>query len=155
MQTKLKKSGKIITISLIFVLSFIMITSTSANVNAPLFTSTNRLALVDSEMDSADFIYYESNKTIHTDIYYSRYFNSILKKDVDMYNMSYFGNETIEEIQCPFAYSRESFADAIVSTVRHDLPPVQNGNWGKASLEICHALLKSAETGSPVDLHFQ
>ncbi len=66
-----------------------------------------------------------------------------------------FGNKTIEEIECPFAYSRQSFADAIVSTVRHGQLPVQDGEWGKASLEICYAILKSAETASPVDLHFQ
>ena len=96
MQTKLKKSGKIITISVIFVLSFTMIISNFANVNAPLYTSTNRLSLEESEMNSADFIYYESNKTIHTDIYYSRYFNAFLKKDVNIYNISYFENETVE-----------------------------------------------------------
>ena len=66
-----------------------------------------------------------------------------------------FGNEAIEKFDCPFAYSRQSFADAIISTVRHNRPPVQDGSWGKASLEICHAILKSAETASPVDLHFQ
>lgn len=96
MQTKLKKSGKIITISVIFVLSFIMIISTSANVNTPVYTSTNRLALVESEMNSADFIHNRSDETSYADVYYSQYFKSILKKDVDIYNTSYFGNETTE-----------------------------------------------------------
>ena len=33
--------------------------------------------------------------------------------------------------------------------------PVQTGRWGLASLEVCHAMLRSAETGLPVDLIHQ
>jgi phthalate 4,5-cis-dihydrodiol dehydrogenase len=39
-----------------------------------------------------------------------------------------------------------------VAAVREGRDPVQNGEWGLASLEICHAILRSAATGQPVDL---
>ncbi len=96
LSTKLKRSGKIITTSIIFILSFTMIISNLANVDAPLYTSTDRTAFEESEMNSADFIYTRSNETSYTDVYYPQYFKSVLKKDVDMYNISYFGNGTIE-----------------------------------------------------------
>jgi phthalate 4,5-cis-dihydrodiol dehydrogenase len=47
---------------------------------------------------------------------------------------------------------RRGVLDALVRAVRHGEPPVQTGEWGLASLEICHAILRSAETGQPIDL---
>lgn len=45
--------------------------------------------------------------------------------------------------------------DALVAAVRGDRAPVQTGAWGRASLEICHAILEAAASGQPVDLHYQ
>lgn len=45
--------------------------------------------------------------------------------------------------------------DALVAAVREDRAPVQTGAWGRASLEICHAILEAAASGQPVDLHYQ
>lgn len=44
---------------------------------------------------------------------------------------------------------------ALYKAIRHDAPPLQSGNWGAASLEICHAILASARDGQAVDLHHQ
>jgi len=95
LSTKLKISGKIVTISIIFILSFTMIISNTANVEAPLYKSTSRSALEKSEMNSADFIYHNSNETIYTDIYHSLYFVNIYhSKDDNTYNASFFRNDT-------------------------------------------------------------
>ncbi|MBB4302510.1 phthalate 4,5-cis-dihydrodiol dehydrogenase [Rhodobium orientis] len=39
--------------------------------------------------------------------------------------------------------------------VRGNDPPLQSGGWGRASLELCHAILDSARTGGPVTLQHQ
>jgi phthalate 4,5-cis-dihydrodiol dehydrogenase len=44
---------------------------------------------------------------------------------------------------------------ALYNAIRHDTPPLQSGNWGAASLEICHAILSSAQGGGAVALHHQ
>jgi hypothetical protein len=99
LSTKLKISGKIVTISIIFILSFIMIISNIANVETPLYKSTSRFALEKSEMNSADFIYHNYNGTVYTDNYQSLYFayirnEYIFYKDINTYNASFFGNDT-------------------------------------------------------------
>jgi hypothetical protein len=99
LSTKLKILGKIVTISIIFILSFIMIISNVANIEAPLYNSTFRHALEKSEMNSADFIYHNYNGTIYTDTYHSLYSlyirnEYIFSKDIDTYNISFFRNDT-------------------------------------------------------------
>jgi phthalate 4,5-cis-dihydrodiol dehydrogenase len=47
---------------------------------------------------------------------------------------------------------RETVIDALVAAVRHNKPPAQTGRWGRASLEVCHAILHSAETGVAAEL---
>ncbi|QFS83594.1 Putative 4,5-dihydroxyphthalate dehydrogenase [Roseivivax sp. THAF40] len=47
---------------------------------------------------------------------------------------------------------RKTVIDALVAAVRDDRAPAQTGRWGRASLEVCHAILRSAETGNAVDL---
>ena len=44
---------------------------------------------------------------------------------------------------------------ALYRAIRHDNPPLQSGAWGAASLEICHAMLSSARSGSSVTLAHQ
>lgn len=44
---------------------------------------------------------------------------------------------------------------ALYEAVRLDRPPAQSGAWGRASLEVCHAILESARTGHFVDLKKQ
>ena len=41
---------------------------------------------------------------------------------------------------------------ALYQAIRLGQPPLQSGGWGRASLEICHAILESARTGAPVNL---
>jgi hypothetical protein len=95
LSAKLKISGKIVTISIIFILSFTMIISNVANVEAPLYNSTSRPALEKSEMMSADFIYHNTNETIYTDAYHSLYIVNIYhSKDINTYNASFFRNDT-------------------------------------------------------------
>ena len=47
---------------------------------------------------------------------------------------------------------RAGVIDALVAAVREDRAAVQSGAWGRASLELCHAILASAQTGGPVAL---
>ncbi len=51
-----------------------------------------------------------------------------------------------------FETARTEVIDALVATVRHGRPAAQTARWGLASLEACHAIIRSAETGSYVDL---
>lgn len=57
--------------------------------------------------------------------------------------------------EAPLGVPRAEVVDALVDAVREDRAPVQSGAWGRASLELCHAILASAETGQPVALHKQ
>ncbi len=50
---------------------------------------------------------------------------------------------------------RVGLNDAIVDAVRHGRPVIQNGAWGLATLEICHAILESAASGQAVELQHQ
>ncbi len=47
---------------------------------------------------------------------------------------------------------RTPVLDALVAAVRDGIEPVQTGRWGLASLEVCHAILRSARSGAPVEL---
>lgn len=55
----------------------------------------------------------------------------------------------------PFRYPRREVIDAVVAAVREGTGPVQTGVWGLASLEICLAILKAADSGLPVTLKHQ
>ncbi|MHA6344312.1 Gfo/Idh/MocA family oxidoreductase [Roseivivax sp. CAU 1761] len=52
----------------------------------------------------------------------------------------------------PDAVPRRSVIDALWHAVRENRAPAQTGRWGRASLEVCHAILRSAETGAAIDL---
>lgn len=58
-------------------------------------------------------------------------------------------------VEAPVGVPRAGVIDALVGAVRENRAPVQTGAWGRASLELCHAILASARTGRPVDLHRQ
>ncbi len=47
---------------------------------------------------------------------------------------------------------RSPVLKSLYNAIRHGKPPAQSGGWGRASLEICHAILASAETRGFVDL---
>ncbi|AJE47680.1 Gfo/Idh/MocA family protein [Celeribacter indicus] len=67
-----------------------------------------------------------------------------------------FGDTERRFIEAPFGPApRKTVVEALVRAVREDVPPVQTGEWGLASLEVCHAILRSAETGQPVALQHQ
>lgn len=50
---------------------------------------------------------------------------------------------------------RQGVLDRLIAAVRHGEKVVQDGRWGLASLEVCHAILASAQTGQRVALHHQ
>ena len=54
-----------------------------------------------------------------------------------------------------FEVARTEVIDALVQTVRCGKPPAQSARWGLASLEACHAIIRSAETGAFIDLSEQ
>lgn len=55
----------------------------------------------------------------------------------------------------PDSTPRSPVLRALYQAVRHGNPPLQSGNWGAASLEICHSVLKSAQTCGFVNLRHQ
>jgi len=55
----------------------------------------------------------------------------------------------------PFRTARAEVFDTLYTALREQASPLQDGEWGRASLEICHALLKSSETGDAVILNYQ
>lgn len=52
-------------------------------------------------------------------------------------------------------HPRAEVIDALVGALRDGATPPQNGAWGLASLEVCHAILHSAETQQPTRLKYQ
>ena len=67
-----------------------------------------------------------------------------------------FGDTRRSFIEAQFGPApRRTVIDALVAAVREDAPPVQSGEWGLASLEVCHAILRSARSGQPVELQHQ
>lgn len=66
-----------------------------------------------------------------------------------------FGDERRETRPAPFRTARAEVADALVAAVRGGASPLQTGRWGLASLEVCHAMLESAESGRPAALRRQ
>ena len=50
------------------------------------------------------------------------------------------------------AAPRKSVIDALIAAVRCNIAPPQTAEWGRASLEVCHAILRSAETGEKIKL---
>ena len=55
----------------------------------------------------------------------------------------------------PVRNNRAEVIDALVSAVRHGQPPTQSGRWGLASLEVCHAILRSSADRASVQLKEQ
>lgn len=55
----------------------------------------------------------------------------------------------------PFRTARAEVFDTLYAALREQTTPLQDGKWGRASLEICHALLTSSETGDTVTLNYQ
>jgi phthalate 4,5-cis-dihydrodiol dehydrogenase len=47
---------------------------------------------------------------------------------------------------------RKTVIDALHAAVRQNIAPPQTAAWGRASLEVCHAILRSAETGEKISL---
>jgi phthalate 4,5-cis-dihydrodiol dehydrogenase len=43
----------------------------------------------------------------------------------------------------------------LYDAIRNGTPPLQSGSWGRASLEVCHAILESANTNGHVKLRYQ
>jgi len=66
-----------------------------------------------------------------------------------------FGDAKHEFVACPMRHPRAQVIDALCDAVRKNTSPTQSGAWGLASLEICHAILESAGTGSTVALKHQ
>lgn len=67
-----------------------------------------------------------------------------------------FGDTERRFIEAPFGPApRKTVVEALFRAVRENVAPVQTGEWGLASLEVCHAILRSAETGQPVALQRQ
>ncbi len=53
---------------------------------------------------------------------------------------------------CPHGRPRAAVIEALIAAVRHNVTPMPSGEWGLASLEVCHALASSAARGVPIDI---
>jgi hypothetical protein len=47
------------------------------------------------------------------------------------------------------------FEGGLASAIREDRAPFPDGNWGKATLEVCLGLLESTQGSRDVRLHYQ
>lgn len=65
------------------------------------------------------------------------------------------GDSTRTFLDAPFTTSRAEVFDALYSAIRDGKKPLQDGRYGRASLEVCHALLASEARREPVALHYQ
>jgi len=64
-----------------------------------------------------------------------------------------FGDTERRSVDVPFDPApRKSVIDALVAAVRRDIAPPQTAAWGRASLEVCHAIKDSAQTGQKIKL---
>lgn len=50
---------------------------------------------------------------------------------------------------------RTEVLKGLYDAIRNGTPPLQSGGWGRASLEVCHAILESADTNTHVILQHQ
>ena len=64
------------------------------------------------------------------------------------------GGKRFHPVPLPEA-PRAPVIDALVAAVRDGAAPVQDARWGLASLEACHAVLRSAEAGADIALERQ
>jgi len=67
-----------------------------------------------------------------------------------------FGDNDRSFIEAPLDPApRKPVIDALVEAVRQDNAPTQTGRWGRASLEVCNAILTSAARRQAVTLRKQ
>ena len=50
---------------------------------------------------------------------------------------------------------RAEVIDELVDAVFLDRPPLHDGEWGRATLEVCIAMLRSARSSADVRLQYQ
>ena len=50
---------------------------------------------------------------------------------------------------------RAEVVDELYAAIAEKQPPIHSGEWGRATLEICQAILKSAETNKEIKLNYQ
>ena len=55
----------------------------------------------------------------------------------------------------PPAVPRAEVVDELYAAAVDGVPPLHSGEWGLATLEICLAILRSAEAGREIALHHQ
>jgi phthalate 4,5-cis-dihydrodiol dehydrogenase len=60
----------------------------------------------------------------------------------------------VEPLPAP-THPRQEVIDELVAAVAHDRPPLHDGAWARATLEVCLAILRSARERRDVPLHAQ
>lgn len=60
-----------------------------------------------------------------------------------------------EEILCPSGRGRDSELRELSDAIATRRPGFPDGRWGKATLEVCLAIMESARDGQPRDMQFQ
>jgi phthalate 4,5-cis-dihydrodiol dehydrogenase len=55
----------------------------------------------------------------------------------------------------PPGVPRSEVTDELYDALAHGRPPLHNGPWAMATLEVCLAIIDSARSGGPVSLHHQ
>jgi len=52
----------------------------------------------------------------------------------------------------PPAIPRQAVIDELLAAVFHDVPPLHDGAWGMATMDVCFAMLRSAREGREISL---
>lgn len=50
---------------------------------------------------------------------------------------------------------RSEVIDELYAATFDNIPPLHSGEWGRATLEVCLAIIESAQTGKKVSLSYQ
>ena len=66
-----------------------------------------------------------------------------------------YGDQKKTEILKPPTFPRAEVFEELYDAVFKGIEPLHNGEWGRANLEICLAIIKSAENGKEIKLKYQ
>ena len=70
--------------------------------------------------------------------------------------MRVYGDEGIDTFTlAPPVVPRSEVIDELCAAVFDDVAPLHSGAWGRATLEVCRAVLQSADEGREVRLSYQ
>jgi hypothetical protein len=58
----------------------------------------------------------------------------------------------VHEIEVPLSYSIERDLGELVFSIEHKRPPFPDGHWGRATTQVCLAMLESSRLHAEIEL---